>query len=193
MNWKFWQRKPKAKADVFGPVEKWQPYPPYTPSPLALQQAAEEHVTPLPADPEPVVTTAVEPDTAITGVVVGKMDQGIKARWVEALRSGKYLQGKNDLRYRADHKKSEFCCLGVLCEIAVDDGVIFPPQRNAWGAYVYDEATKVPSRAVKDWAGISEFNPAVIGPDGGRTSLATLNDEAGLDFNAIADIIEAQL
>lgn len=37
-----------------------------------------------------------------------------KAKWVEALRSGKYKQGKFAL-HRIDQK--DFCCLGVLCEV----------------------------------------------------------------------------
>jgi hypothetical protein len=43
-----------------------------------------------------------------------------KQKWVEALKSGKYKQGKNYLRRgnekSADGPKSH-CCLGVLCEV----------------------------------------------------------------------------
>ena len=35
-------------------------------------------------------------------------------KWIEALKSGIYLQGENYLRT----KYGEFCCLGVACEIA---------------------------------------------------------------------------
>ena len=41
------------------------------------------------------------------------MDKELKAKWLEALRSGKYQQGWNQLR---DHK-DRFCCLGVLCDV----------------------------------------------------------------------------
>jgi hypothetical protein len=38
----------------------------------------------------------------------------LKQRWLDALRSGKYKQGKGALRTGKDH----FCCLGVLCDIS---------------------------------------------------------------------------
>ena len=40
------------------------------------------------------------------------MDQTIKNKWVEALRSGTYKQAKNRLR-----TSKGFCCLGVLCDV----------------------------------------------------------------------------
>ena len=40
------------------------------------------------------------------------MNAEIKKEWVEALRSGKFIQGRDLLRSRDKH-----CCLGVLCEI----------------------------------------------------------------------------
>ena len=47
------------------------------------------------------------------------LDKKLKAKWVRALRSGKYKQGTGELRVNADARKDEkFCCLGVLCEIA---------------------------------------------------------------------------
>lgn len=42
------------------------------------------------------------------------MDKALKAKWLEALRSGKYKQGRGKLRSVDD----EFCCLGVLCDIS---------------------------------------------------------------------------
>lgn len=42
-----------------------------------------------------------------------KMDPAVKARWVEALRSGKYTQTTGTLRSRDGH-----CCIGVLAEVA---------------------------------------------------------------------------
>lgn len=42
------------------------------------------------------------------------MDKALKAKWLEALRSGRYKQGKSRLR----NNKDEFCCLGVLCDIS---------------------------------------------------------------------------
>jgi hypothetical protein len=41
------------------------------------------------------------------------LDQNIKIKWVSALRSGKYQQGKGVLR----SSDNTYCCLGVLCDI----------------------------------------------------------------------------
>lgn len=43
-----------------------------------------------------------------------KMDPELKAKWLEALRSGKYEQGIRVLKT----KEGKFCCLGVLCDIS---------------------------------------------------------------------------
>lgn len=43
-----------------------------------------------------------------------KLDPKVKAKWVKALRSGKYKQTKYQLR----HPDEGYCCLGVLCETA---------------------------------------------------------------------------
>lgn len=40
------------------------------------------------------------------------MDAEIKRKWIKALRSGTYKQGRNQLR-----KGDAYCCLGVLCDV----------------------------------------------------------------------------
>jgi hypothetical protein len=47
---------------------------------------------------------------------LNKMNPEVKARWVAALRSGEYKQGKGALRLN-----NKFCCLGVLCDLYGDD------------------------------------------------------------------------
>lgn len=42
------------------------------------------------------------------------MDVELKAKWVKALRSGEYKQGRGYLR---QVESNSFCCLGVLCDI----------------------------------------------------------------------------
>lgn len=44
------------------------------------------------------------------------MDEEIKNKWIDALRSGKYKQGKTAL-LRETEEGCVHCCLGVLCEI----------------------------------------------------------------------------
>jgi hypothetical protein len=43
------------------------------------------------------------------------MDADLKAKWVEALRSGEFKQAQGTLH---DAKHDSYCCLGVLCKVA---------------------------------------------------------------------------
>ena len=53
------------------------------------------------------------------------MKADIKDRWVNALLGGQYKQGRGAL-FQRDWKRGEprFCAMGVLCDLAVRDGVI---------------------------------------------------------------------
>ena len=51
------------------------------------------------------------------------MKADLKQRWVDALRSGQYQQGFGRLHKQLSNK-SYFCCLGVLCEVAIKEGSI---------------------------------------------------------------------
>lgn len=90
------------------------------------------------------------------------MNEELKKRWVEALRSGRYPQGKGLLR----DVNGNYCCLGVLEEIReknIDPFATMPDQ--------HDLVANV---------GL-EWNMAV--------SLAEQNDD-GIPFDEIADSIE---
>ena len=124
------------------------------------------------------------------------MDAQVKAGWVAALRSGEYEQGTGSLR----NSCGKYCCLGVLCELAVKAGIIPPPELILdSGNYAYGEEKNVgylPFK-VRAWAGLDSMNPAVCGPSGavygdGRYGLAGHND-MGESFNQIADLIEQDL
>lgn len=45
------------------------------------------------------------------------MNQEFKKEWIEALRSGEYIQGKNVLKRLEDNVIVTHCCLGVACEL----------------------------------------------------------------------------
>ena len=107
------------------------------------------------------------------------MNQEIKEKWVEALRSGKYKQGRSRLKDNENH----YCCLGVLCDIRAKE---FNTVFNS------DESKDFPGSIVMDWAGLKHKNPNVMF-DGSKTDIATLNDDKHLSFKEIANIIEAQL
>ena len=127
------------------------------------------------------------------------MNSEIKQKWLEALRSGEYIQGKNHLA-----KEGQYCCLGVLCDLAVQEGILRPGEVDEDGIIVYQsagsavndrsysESSTLP-RQVKEWAGLNHRNPYFREPDerGVRMShfLSALNDN-GSTFTEIADKIE---
>lgn len=118
------------------------------------------------------------------------MDQQIKAKWLEALRSGKYQQTSDNLR-----NEEGFCCLGVLCDISgLADWV---PSVLEPGTYAYFSAGLVLPVEVQEWAGLTLTNPDVVqeideeGEEHWNT-LTELNDD-GYRFAEIADFIEASL
>lgn len=106
------------------------------------------------------------------------MNKELKQKWVEALRSGKYKQGKEALR-RCEPEES-FCCLGVLCDIVdphnwelVDLGDI----------YTHKGKSGYPDREIARSVGLD---------DQFITNLAMANDN-GKSFEQIAARIEAEL
>ena len=102
--------------------------------------------------------------------------------WVEALRSGKYAQGKDYLCL-----DNRLCCLGVLCEVAKESGLpvtVFEKD----GERSYDQESLYLPDSVQAWVGLTskqgliKSRPTVGG-------LANAND-SGWQFAEIADLIE---
>jgi hypothetical protein len=129
-----------------------------------------------------------------------KMDPRIKALWVHELRDGGHEQGAGVLRrLEPDKANPEYCCLGILCEIAVREGVIEPPvpghEDHIETVFYYGgEDTNLLPRVVMKWAGLYVDDPKVDAHSIGRDEvyLAGLND-AGVPFTEIAQLIEEQL
>lgn len=112
------------------------------------------------------------------------MNPEIKAKWVEALRSGEYKQARIRLR-TADG----FCCLGVLCDLHARETKGEWVERRA--SFFYDGQRVFLPQKVADWAGLAGLDPVVLA--GGRSHhLSKLND-VGTPFSAIADYIEREL
>lgn len=101
------------------------------------------------------------------------MKPKIKKLWVEALRSGKYKQGKRALK-----TKNGYCCLGVLCDIS---------NLGEWKEFSYLGEDLTLPLEVQLWAGLSTESP--IAKD---NLLETYND-TGYTFEEIADLIEKYL
>lgn len=132
------------------------------------------------------------------------MNPEIKQRWLTALRSGKYKQGIGRLKTRQDAGPVRHCCLGVLCDLAVEAGVVGNTLRLrmingaeelTWRYGEEGEVNYLPPE-VEKWAGLARstaiFAP-VIGEEGTvPTALSSLND-SGTTFEEIANLIEEQL
>jgi hypothetical protein len=107
------------------------------------------------------------------------MDLKIKEKWIAALRSGEYIQGKNFLRT----VNNEFCCLGVLAEVCGINSVI----NNDEDAYHYDfDSTPLTAYPSIDFL----FSVSLDNDD--AEYLTKLND-AGSSFDEIADYIKEKL
>lgn len=123
------------------------------------------------------------------------MNPVVKAKWLEALRGGEYRQTDGVLRSSSDG----YCCLGVLSQLAADEGVIPQPAQPPYGAYRYSafEGNVINGNnmylipKVMEWAGL-DSNSGSITTDDSYVSLSSLND-GGTPFTEIADIIEKQL
>lgn len=103
------------------------------------------------------------------------MNAELKAKWIEALRSGKYKQGAEGLQ----SSNGTFCCLGVLCDQFDPTG--WNPSREF--VFAADSRMMFLPDSLADHIGI-EF---VI-----QEHLAHRND-AGEPFVAIADWIEQNI
>lgn len=121
--------------------------------------------------------------------------QEIRAEWVRMLRSGDFEQGKNLLR----NKNDQFCCLGVLCELAVTHGVIGPAVFDReFGKYKYDQESQILPAEVRSWVGLEsntgEFE--IPEPENGRAHHEQANclsgrNDRGATFEQIANLIES--
>lgn len=124
------------------------------------------------------------------------MKENVKQSWVAALRSGDYRQGRQRLR-TVTGDDVQFCCLGVLCELAIEAGIV--RRDGHYGYHAVDDENDVASGSLPDavvrWADLPSGDPSVTeGDDEERPlPLSYLNDIRAGTFNQIADLIEAQL
>ena len=62
-----------------------------------------------------------------------KMNPEFKALWVEALRSGKYKQGKGKLRQGDEHDGFSYCCLGVVTDLVRPNDWVRSKENSKFG------------------------------------------------------------
>ena len=136
------------------------------------------------------------------------MNKEIKKLWVDALRGGEYKQGKLRL---CNLSQDTYCCLGVLCDLAVKNGIIKPgirTQDSSCGTVLqFGEllSTETLPNEVMLWADLKRSNPLLSIPEDQAFhelkseynsltyEITELNDDYEYDFNTFADLIEAQL
>ena len=131
------------------------------------------------------------------------MKQEIAEKWAAALRSGEYKQSRSILH---NTTKDTFCCLGVLCELAIEEGIEVsrgkghgPGECASNRIMSYDGLTTSPPPIVVTWAGMWDSSGIIEDPlpskdndiDTPVDSLMGAND-TGFTFGEIADIIDAQ-
>lgn len=113
------------------------------------------------------------------------MNQKMKQKWLTALRSGDYPQGKGMLRQRIEDT-DHYCCLGVLCTLCPD--VVWTPDE--------DHLPGAQRAQYKGEIGIS-YLPRVMMKELGliridMVDLAQMND-TGKSFVEIAKVIDEKL
>ena len=134
------------------------------------------------------------------------MNKQVKKLWLDALKSGKYAQGKGRLRKRLSSgrrfeellcslawdagKLDSYCCFGVLCDLSINHhnsssrwaGITSP----SGGAFQYNNEGSayegMPPSGVTDWAGLTTVNVS---------DLADINDRVRTPENDnFAEVIE---
>lgn len=114
------------------------------------------------------------------------MDKKTKAKWLKALRSGKYEQGRGRLQ-RVEDGSRQYCCLGVLCEVLgythSGDGQGYYDQRGNYisaSLATYDIEALGLDKKVRFEKTETELQPKLI----------DLNDDRKWNFNQIANYLE---
>lgn len=111
------------------------------------------------------------------------MKRDVMKKWVKALRSGKYLQGKWQLMKRdkvTGHPT--YCCLGVLADIVCDERALSKSDELGIHSLLTDR--------VKQLAGMKTNDGAIKFKEEAVLSLPLLNDTRKRSFKQIAAFIE---
>lgn len=130
------------------------------------------------------------------------MKPEIKEQWVAALNSGEYIQGKEELRT----KDNTYCCLGVLCDLAVRASIakwenhkghgwlIMPTDHTFRDEYDENVGGAWLPKFIREWSGLMCDNPDVrIDDEDLPVGLSVLNDNKRMNFHEIAEVIQEQL
>jgi hypothetical protein len=137
---------------------------------------------------------------------MSEVNREVITKWVEALESGEYPQTTGRLQRTGPGYSDQpigYCCLGVLCEIAAENGITYKEipslDDHPTGVALFGGDDLLPPNSVKEWAGLDSANPllTVEVPTydydlerevlvEGDHQLSELNDEYGWTFAEIA-------
>lgn len=146
-------------------------------------------------------------------------------QWIVALRSGDYFQGQEKLRYLAPNPEdaelaavARWCCMGVVCDVAVRDGLEMRVQSTSTGRTRYNSSAVLMPMAVFQWLGLNPEEhtrtrfqedgwdviittgeiailniPGFVEASDSTTNISAVaaNDNLGWTFDQIADALEA--
>lgn len=128
------------------------------------------------------------------------MNEDIKAQWIENLTNGRYEQARGSLVKVEEDGSKRFCCLGVLCDMAVQAGVVPEPVIGADGyhyGYGAQADFSVLPNEVAEWAGINNYGyvgNVRYGTGGSRDVTGDIqlsaHNDSGVPFKEIAKTIE---
>lgn len=125
------------------------------------------------------------------------MKKKIADKWIAALKSKKFKQGRWRLK-----TPDGYCCLGVLCEIAKEEGVVneivIQDKTGIYSGYIEktdDQSAQgrgafhALSDHLMEWSGM-KHNMGKVVMDGEEKFLANFNDYDNYSFEQIAEVIE---
>lgn len=126
-------------------------------------------------------------------------------KWIEALRSGKYRQGKGALAMKDKSKHATYCCLGVACLI----NGLEKKFNKLTGEFTFDDETSILPDSIAQLLGadgrdmrvpvtplildIALKNGKAITSNKEDVALSGLNDDSNFTFRQIADVLEEAL
>jgi hypothetical protein len=112
------------------------------------------------------------------------MNKKLKKKWIKALNSGDFEQGRLYLHHAETNK---FCCLGVLCDLVVDEistVLTYHSDDNSyrWGGFV--DMTNRLNSVVLGYTGLTDRE---------QHKLINLNDHRRKSFKKIAKYIKKNI
>lgn len=124
------------------------------------------------------------------------MNQVIKQLWLTALESGEYKQGQYALAKDNDKGETRYCCLGVLCNIAANQGICnkVKDEDDDIIKYSYDGELGTLPDSVRTWAELP-FRENADSEDDSQSEdedildLIIINDDSN-NFDKVIEIIK---